>query len=256
VSVSAPGRRSFNTNCRLPMRAGRLGPLDLSMCREGQVRLSPRNMRIDVKSCSDGDAEEDTELMLRACNDDSTAFGKLYRKYLPLATAYAAALGSHDASVGDIVQEAFMRLWDRRREYRGQAKVKTYIFAYVRNISLEERRHLVRQQALSRRLSQGPPHHAVVSVAPELVASVTEVNELVQEALAQLTDTQRQAVRLYHVEGMPLQQAAKSAGCTQKCFDTLQVRLGTLGYFLLPEAGPFCAKSFPFCASSLRFRLL
>lgn len=158
--------------------------------------------------------------MLRIRRGDSAAFAVLYEKYLPLITAYTTALGGHEVSVADVVQETFTRLWDCRQKYRGDAGVRTYIFAYVRNICLEQRRLRKRARASSEHLSPGPLPDGRAASIPETAAYLSEMNELIQRALVRLTDAQRQALRLYHVEGMSLYEAAASVGCTQKCFES------------------------------------
>jgi len=158
--------------------------------------------------------------MLRARDGDSAAFARLYERYLPLATAYAASFGGRVTSAEDIAQEVFMRLWDRRRDYRGQAKVKTYIFAYIHNVCLEEGRLRTKHKTLSDLLGQSSRRTTVVPLAPEEQATCTETNERLGRALSRLSETQRQALRLRYIEGMSVQDAARSAGCTLKCFES------------------------------------
>lgn len=172
--------------------------------------------------------------MLRIRQGDGAAFEVLYRKYLSSVTAFATALGGREVSVADVVQETFARLWDRRQEYRGEASVRTYIFAYVRNICLEERRHRRRTQVLSQHLSLDSSCGGVASLTPETATYLREMNEVLEQALAKLDDAQEQALRLYHIEGMSLHEAATSAGCTQKCFESRLSRgRARLRYLLL-----------------------
>ncbi len=179
-----------------------------------------RDMRADVKHTRGGYSDEDTELMLRLRQGDSAAFGVLYARYLLPATAYAASLGGHGVSVADVVQEAFTRLWDRRREYRGEAGVRTYIFAYVRNICLEERRLRQKARVLSQYLSSACSPGGATSSLPEAAACRKERKEFLEQALAKLSKAQKQALQLYYIEGMSLREAAVSAGCTQKCLES------------------------------------
>jgi len=191
-----------------------------------------------VKRAQDRYSNEDAELMSRIRQGDSAAFGILYGKYLPLATAYAAALGGRAVSVADVVQETFTRLWDRRQEYRGEAGARTYIFAYVRNICLEERRLRKRAQALSQHSPPSSLPCGAASSIPETAAYLNEMSELLEQALARLNSAQKQALQLYHVEGMSLYEAATSVGCTQKCFESRLSRgLAKLRCFLLHPDG-------------------
>jgi len=174
----------------------------------------------DVKYECGRNSDEDARLMLRIRQGDSTAFEVLYRKYLPLIATYAAALGGRDASVADIVQETFARLWARRQEYRGEAGVRTYIHAYVRNICLEEKRLQIKKQVLLQRLSPDSLHCSVASSIPETAVLLKEMNEHLEQVMAMLSNKQKQALQLYYVKDLSLREAAISMGCTQKCFES------------------------------------
>jgi len=192
-------------------------------------------MRNDVKCKCGRNSDEDAGLMLRIHQGDSTAFEVLYRKYLPLTATYAAALGVSDESVADIVQETFARLWARRQEYRGEAGVRTYIHAYVRNICLEKKRLQIKRQVLLQRLSPGSLHWSVASSSSETAVHLKEMNEYLEQAMARLSNEQKQAIKLYYGEDLSLCEAAISMGCTQKCFESRLYRgLARLRCLLYP----------------------
>jgi len=174
------------------------------------------DVRAGHSRCSDGDAE----LLLRMRHGDSAAFEILYEKFLALATAYAGVFGGRDVTVADVVQEAFTRLWDRRHKYRGEASARAYVFAYIRNVCLEEGRLRRKSRALSQCLVVSSLYRDVPSPGPESQAYSNEMNERLEEALARLSRTQQQAMRLYYTEGMSLREAAAFVGCTQKCFES------------------------------------
>ncbi len=175
---------------------------------------------IDMEQTYGRCCDDDAELMARIRRGDSPSFEELYDKYRLPATAYAAALAGCDVSVADVVQEAFARLWNRRGEYRGEAAVRTYIFAYVRKVCLEERRFQKRRQILSKRLASGASPCDTASSVPEVAACLNEMSNLLEQTLARLSDVQEEALRLYYVEGMSLREAATFVGCTQKCLES------------------------------------
>lgn len=187
---------------------------------EAQGPFICEDMPESAEDHRDGTADEATALMLRARDGDSLAFARLYERYLPLVTAHVVTSCGPGGLADDIAQEVFMRLWARRREYRGQARFITYLFAYVHNVCLEARRLCARQEALPQFLRERCSNGAMTSDGPEMTVSRMEVRELVEFALRQLPDSQRQALRLYYTEGLSLCEAAKSARCTQKSFES------------------------------------
>lgn len=133
--------------------------------------------------------------MLYAAKGDSLAFAKLYMKYMPLVRGYLRSLGCHEAVVPDVTQEAFMRVWTRRQGYRGTSTFKTYIFSYAKRVLLEEWRSRVRAERLTDHLSRDFLPAMISSSDPETEAWRTELEKLVECALARLSVEQRQVVR-------------------------------------------------------------
>lgn len=179
---------------------------------------------MDNHEYSGGCDGEDIELMRRVRRGDSAAFARLYEKYRAIVISRLMNLYGRSVSPEDIVQEAFARLWARRHEYRGQAKFTTYLYSYVHRVYLEERRSHARQSTLAGRLLQDCSATITGSESPEAAARRAEMNGLLQHALAQLTAQQREALVLYYTERMSLQEAARAAGCTRKCFESRVLR--------------------------------
>ena len=177
-------------------------------------------MRADKREQDYEHADEDTELMLRARNDDSVAFEKLYRKYAPLMYVYLTSRHNWAGSAADIIQEVFTRLWAQRYRYQARAKFKTYLFAHVKIVCLEKDGIDTKQRTLANRFLQEFSRVIASPATPEMVVNRVEMNELLERALAQLSTKQREALQLYYTERMSLHEAAQSMGCTQKCFES------------------------------------
>ena len=179
-------------------------------------------MQTDGAARMDGQIDGDTHLMLCARDGDRTAFEKLYRKYSVVVMRYLTGRYDHIVSPADVVQEVFARLWAQRHKYRGHGRFKTYLLAHVRRVYLEEVRLHGRQEAMAERLRQDPKHAGLE--APEPAISSVEAHDVLEHTITLLTAKQRQALRLYYTEQMSLHDAAKSMGCTQKCFESRLLR--------------------------------
>jgi RNA polymerase sigma factor (sigma-70 family) len=138
----------------------------------------------------DGDAE----LMLSAAKGDSSAFAKLYRKYLPLVHLYLKRLGCQTSSVPDLAQEVFTRLWVRRRQYAGESTFKTYVLGYANKVFLEEQRHLRRDRALADHFSEGLSRTKTTSRRPDPGSAHDELKESLDRAIARLPARQQEAI--------------------------------------------------------------
>lgn len=136
-------------------------------------------------------------MIVRAQSQDQLAIQWLYEQYVQRVYNLALHLLCHRADAQDVMQDAFIKCFKSLHQYRGDAVfwgwlrkiVTTTAFMHMR--SDKRRGH---QLAIDDALTEPPLVSAdktsESSVQPELEA-----------ALAQLPDTSRAVVWLYHVEG-------------------------------------------------------
>lgn len=85
------------------------------------TRQSAEQIRIWVKKISDSDRK---------------AFDNLFRSLYPRLVRFAFKYVKNKATAGDIVQDAFVILWEKREELDPQQSVKAYLYSIIRNRSL------------------------------------------------------------------------------------------------------------------------
>jgi RNA polymerase sigma-70 factor (ECF subfamily) len=86
----------------------------------------------------------DADLVNRARQGDSAAFGELVDRHrTSVYRAALAALGSH-ADADDVAQETFVSAYRRLNGFRGDASFKTWLLTIAWNQSINRRRSLVR----------------------------------------------------------------------------------------------------------------
>jgi len=93
-----------------------------------------------------------TQLFLQCrCSDGTGEFARIIagsQNYAYLL-AYRLLLSKDEAK--DIVQEAFIRVWQHRAEFNGQVKFTTWLYSIVSNLCKDRRRTLARRiQAMIR----------------------------------------------------------------------------------------------------------
>jgi RNA polymerase sigma-70 factor, ECF subfamily len=130
------------------------------------------------------------------------AFLQLFDEHhLPLFR-FAYRLTGSLADAEDIVQECFLQLlrpecaYDSRR-----TSVRTYLFGVVRNQSLRR----LRKNDLAGEAGLNPKNDH----SPESEAMRTELEDVVERAVMQLPETQREVLILAHYEQMPLVEIAR-----------------------------------------------
>jgi RNA polymerase sigma-70 factor, ECF subfamily len=101
----------------------------------------------------------------------------------------------------EIVQETFMGAWKGIRSLKDPDKIKSWLFGILRNQfyqSIERNKRILKTEAL-----QDP-------VAPD--SNPTDLQEQVQQALAELDEDQRLPILLVSMEGWSIEEAAETLG--------------------------------------------
>lgn len=149
--------------------------------------------------------------MLRAKKGDDEAFSLLVSKYQDQLVGVLTHLLQDQQAAEDLAQEVFLRIYKSRHGYEATAKFSTYLFRIANNLASNRRRDLGRKREVSLPGSESGPLGA--RPAEQLLADTSshmparqfarkEIQFIVQEALASLSDNQRMAVLLHKFQEM------------------------------------------------------
>ncbi|MBN1210164.1 MAG: RNA polymerase sigma factor [Myxococcaceae bacterium] len=97
--------------------------------------MSHRDPKLFVAPPPDGTAEErsDAELMLLASAGAEDAFEALVRRHLARVQRFATKYLGAPAAGAEVAQEAFLKIWHARRDFRPARPFSVYLFTVVRN---------------------------------------------------------------------------------------------------------------------------
>jgi len=156
---------------------------------------------------SEHDQRPDAVLLAGLAADDASALeALLLRHWSPLTMFVARMTGSEEAAE-DAVQEAFCRLWERRRSWRGEGSVSGLLFRLARNIAISEHRHLQAEERAASVASESLPRH---HEAPELPD--TELRAKLEHAIAALSPRRREVFLLRVVHDLSYKEIAGVMG--------------------------------------------
>lgn len=87
----------------------------------------------------------DAQLVARALAGDRDTYGTLVQRHQAAIYRHARGMGlDHDTTL-DLVQEAFIRAWDRLEDCREGAHYRSWVFRICRNMCLDELRNVRRR---------------------------------------------------------------------------------------------------------------
>ncbi len=79
---------------------------------------------------------DERKLIIRLSEGDETAFEILFRHYYPGLVIYASKFVQDRTEAEEIVQEFFIRLWEKHHKVKSSSTLKSYVFQSVKNSSL------------------------------------------------------------------------------------------------------------------------
>ncbi len=158
----------------------------------------------------------DEALLALAAHEDEGALAELYDRYGRPAYGLALRIVRDPALAEDAVQEAFLTLWRTATSFRSdRAKPSTWILTLVHRRAVDVVRREERRRAAPLETSEEPEAYGP---ATDEEIELTDRRRIVQEALRQLPDDQREALELAYYGGLTQSELA----------ERLSVPLGTI----------------------------
>jgi RNA polymerase sigma-70 factor, ECF subfamily len=150
-------------------------------------------------------------------------FDGLYRKMQPIFIRYATGLLAGDRDTAeDIVDEAFIAIWQTASTYHSEGSATGWMRRIVRNKAVDWLRK--RREATLSCLDQINALHQIpdTSPSPYTIAENTSQTDHMRAALNRLTMNHREVIWLCYFEEKSIAQIAKITGCPQ---NTVKTRL-------------------------------
>jgi RNA polymerase sigma-70 factor (ECF subfamily) len=142
------------------------------------------------------DKPTDGELVRKAREGDTLAFGLLVRRYQRAAYAVALSVVGRHEDAEDAAQEAFLVALERLEECRNPDRFGGWLLTIVRNRS----KNLIRRESL-RETEEVPAAARSRSPTPDRVTETAELRDLLEGAMKELPEVQREIVMLHDMEG-------------------------------------------------------
>ena len=161
-------------------------------------------------------ADINDKLLIDRCKrGEIDAFDALFRTYEKRVYNLAYRLSGNYDEAQDITVDAFVRVFQALKLFRGDANFSTWLFRIVTNVYLDRRKRTRNKQHLSLEEYIELDENSVArqvedpGPTPDIVVEGIERTELLQKAIAALPDYQRTMVILYHTEGLAYDEIAE-----------------------------------------------
>jgi RNA polymerase sigma-70 factor, ECF subfamily len=185
------------------------------MLQEMALTTAVGTWSVQAAELVDGDAE----LLQAIAGGDRSAFDRLSRRHLDRAYGVALRMTGSRADAQDVVQDVFLRLWQRPDAWRpGQAQFSTWLYRVVVNRCLDLKRRPKSTDLDSVEEPQDPDANAEDSLLD------AERSRALDSAVNQLPERQKAAIVLTYTAGLRNAEAASAMDISVKAFEALLVR--------------------------------
>ncbi len=168
---------------------------------------------------NDHSSADDKSLVRAAQKGDLIAFEELVARHRDKIYARAYSMMRNEEDAIDLSQEAWVKAWQRLKQFQGESSFGTWMTRIVINLCLDQLRRHKRQRAESIEAmdeeSGGVERHMpVVTVNPTERLERVELRQRIDQALSQLSEAHRTALVLCEFEGMEYKEIAKAMECS------------------------------------------
>jgi RNA polymerase sigma-70 factor (ECF subfamily) len=158
---------------------------------------------------------DDRVLVEQVCQGNLNAFRVLVERYQRYAyrIAHRILRNHHDAE--DASQEAFVRIYQRIRSFRGEAKFSTYLYRTVVNLSLNALRERGRENRSENPVRDGDQQEDRKEFAENPNIEFIDVGDHLHRAIGRLSQKQQAVLVLRHYEGLSTREVSEILNCSE-----------------------------------------
>ncbi len=170
-------------------------------------------------TAKDQSSADDHALVSAAQRGDMAAFEELVARHRDKIFARAYSMMRNEEEAIDLSQEAWVKGWQRLRQFQGDASFGTWMTRIVINLCLDQLRKQKRQRTesieeLDEESGGVERQMPVVMANPTAGLEKAELRQRIDRALGQLSYEHRTVLVLHEFEEMEYKEIAKTMGCS------------------------------------------
>jgi RNA polymerase sigma-70 factor (ECF subfamily) len=183
----------------------------------------------EARASSNEDAE-DVRLMGLVAGGDTVAFETLVERHQALVAGTIARMLGSNSDVEDIAQQVFIRVWKSAARYVARAKFTTWLLKITRNLVFNEMRRAKRHPHVPVQIdpeAEELPLKDEITAPPDATLLQEELQRKIDDAIAQLPDTQRMALVLRRYQELSYEEIAEVLDLSVPAIKSLLFRART-----------------------------
>jgi RNA polymerase sigma-70 factor (ECF subfamily) len=158
----------------------------------------------------------ESELITALRQRDADAFAFLFENYSDRIYRLAAGLLGDEMAAEGVVQESFMRLFERLDQFEGRSKISTWLYRVAYNAAIDQLRKRRPIISLDLEIEDEDLPQPVILIdwqhVPERLLTEAEIKTELDRAIAELPEKYRVVFILREIEGLSTKEASAITG--------------------------------------------
>ena len=141
-----------------------------------------------------------------------SAYEKIFKLYYPRLFKYADHFLEDSFATEDLVQEAFIEVWNKRKIFTDEKQFASYLFTIARNRCLNilkrkviEEKYLIKQA----QLQSDELYHISFGIENDFTSMEKKLSQIIEDVISEMPDRCREAFRLKWIQGKKIREIAK-----------------------------------------------
>lgn len=157
------------------------------------------------------------DLIVRLKAGDQTAFELLFHFYYPGLVMYSVQFTTDRMEAEEIVQDFFVRFWQKHQQILLTDSLKSYLFLSVKNGSLNYLKHKKVEEKYIKKMAELSGRH--IAYDPDLYLA-SELQEKVKNAIDLLPEKCREIFIMSRIQGLKNEEIATNLNLSKRTVET------------------------------------
>ena len=162
----------------------------------------------------------DAERMRVIASGDARMLESVMREEAVKLVNFALSLLHDHSEAEELLQEAFLRLWQQAQDWRAEARISTWLHRVVYRLAVDR----LRRRKPSLDIADFAETLPSDAASPEETLWHRQRADMLESALEQLAPTQAAAVVLAYRQGLSQAEASAILGVSQEAYESLLAR--------------------------------
>ena len=162
--------------------------------------------------------QTDLQLFSKLLRDDENAFSELFYRYYSGLCAFVFRYLGDEVLTEELVQEVFVRMWEKRRQLNIRTSVKSYLFRSVKNELINRQQHEKVEQKYRKLIQQDENELGAEQVLPEV-----DLMKKIEASIEALPPKRKEIFRLSREKGLSYREIAGQLDISVK---TVEAQMG------------------------------